>query len=89
MNSPDSQAVEYDAPDGTTYPWAQDLDGTWHLRPVDDEWGDPETEIQAHGRCGTAFGSVHVSTERPIPEPDLDERLCTECSVVYSSGQTR
>lgn len=68
-------------PDGTEYPWAQDLDGVWHLRPKDDTWGDRNAEVQAHGRCGAAFGSVHVSSFQPDPQP-MGESLCPACARI-------
>jgi len=64
--------------DGMTYPWVNDLDGVWHLRPAGDEWTVDE-EVQAHTICGLGVSSVHVSSFRPTPDAYCDESMCETC----------
>jgi hypothetical protein len=72
-------------PDGTTYPWVNDLDGIWHLRPSDDEWTVDE-ETQAHSVCGLSVSSVHVSSFRPTPDPYCGEGMCGVCDTLAFVG---
>lgn len=79
-----TEAATDSVPDGTRRPWAQDLDGTWHRRPANDEWGDHREVVQAHGICGMAFASVHCSEIDPPAffRREGDERLCSQCGFV-------
>lgn len=67
--------------DGLSHPWAQDLDGVWHFRPDDDKWVT-QADIQAHGRCGAAFASCHVSGFWPGHLPDHDP-ICETCEALW------
>jgi hypothetical protein len=60
--------------DGTAYPWVEDFDDVWHLRPSDDEWTVSNDGPNARARCGVAVPSVNVSTHRPS-----DRLICEAC----------
>lgn len=79
-------------PDGTRYPWVQDLDGVWHKRPADDTWTPavPDAEVaQARSICSAGpVHSVRTSAFRPdeIPLRD-DETMCGECVDLDARGK--
>jgi hypothetical protein len=47
------------------FPWAEDIDGLWHLRR-DDFWdNDLKADVRAHTTCGRDIWSCHVSEFDP------------------------
>lgn len=72
-------------PDGTTYPWVCDLEGTWHKRPPSDRGtnlGDDKLPMYVYATlCGKAVHSVQVSVEKPSNRENKNERKrnCSTC----------
>lgn len=76
-DQPATVAAEVDCvPDGTAYPFVEDLDGNWHMRPPGDEWVVGVVAPNAQGLCGPVY-SVHASAYAP----DEGEPMCSKCRL--------
>lgn len=60
--------------DAERFPYAQDLDGAWHRRPVGDTWNSDQDSTQCRTVCDQAIYSVHVSEYEPVTD-----QLCGGC----------
>lgn len=63
--------------DSDMFPWVQDFEDIWHLRPRGRGWskaGEREDDAQAETLCGEWVASTHVSNTAP----NYDE-VCGQC----------
>lgn len=67
--------------DGDQFPWAEDLDGNWHLRLPGTSWHNDRTDgANAQTACEQWIPSVHVSNSVP------ERRLCQACVTTLAAA---
>jgi hypothetical protein len=70
--------------DHVSYPFAEDVDGVWHVRK-DAFWDDDiRADVRAHAVCGPIW-SCHISGCSPV----LGDRKARHCAVCFPRGRRR
>lgn len=62
--------------DAALHPFAQDLAGVWHRRPVGDPWTASMEKPNCRTVCGQEIHSVHISDCEPEPDEGTGATLC-------------